>query len=396
MALFINTNIMALNAQRNLGVTNMKMGRALEQLSSGLRVNRAADDAAGLSISEKLRAQILSLRQASRNAQDGTSMIQTAEGALTETHAILGRMRELTVQAGNSTLSTADRTAIGEEMFTLRTEIDNIATRTTFNGLSLLTGSLSTAQDVGNSTAVVGLAMNTTTTASLATVDVSKLSAGTTYTLTKVDADTISISDGTTTVNLDNTEGTIGADGEIILNFTGAIEATLKIVGASAKTVDDVFTDLTTETIVTAAGSGSATFRVGAATTDNVTVTFSDMQSAALGSGGANDIGDLVTDNTSVNTIAEANTLLQAVDAAIAQVSATRSQLGAAQNQLETSVNSLGVAVENLSASESRIRDADIASVSTELVAAQIMQQAGIAVLSQANSSAQAVLQLLQ
>ena len=396
MALFINTNIMALNAQRNLGVTNMKMGRALEQLSSGLRVNRAADDAAGLSISEKLRAQIRSLEQGSRNAQDGTSMIQTAEGALTETHAILGRMRELTTQAGNSTLSTADRTAIGEEMFTLRTEIDNIANRTTFNGLSLLTGSLSTTQDVGNSTAVVGLAMNTTATAALAPVDVSKLQAGTTYTLTKVDADTISISDGVTTVNLDNAEGTIGADGELTLNFTGAIEATLKVVGASAKTVDNIFDDLTTKTIVTAAGTGSATFRVGAATTDNVTVTFSDMQSAALGSGGANDIADLVTDNTSVDTIGEANTLLQSVDAAIAQVSATRSQLGAAQNQLETSVNSLGVAVENLSASESRIRDADIAAVSTELVAKQIMQQAGVAVLSQANAAAQSVLSLLQ
>jgi flagellin len=396
MALFINTNVMALNAQRNLGVTGMKMGKALEQLSSGLRVNRAADDAAGLSISEKLRAQIKSLEQASRNAQDGTSMIQTAEGALTETHSILGRMRELTVQAGNSTLSTADRTAIGEEMFTLRTEIDNIATRTTFNGLSLLTGSLSTSQDVGNSTAVVGLALATTAAATVSEVDVSKLSAGTTYTLTKVDADTISIGDGTTTVNLDNTEGTIGADGEITFNFTGAIEATIKVVGASAKTVDNIFDDLTTKTIVTAAGSGSATFRVGAATTDNVTVTFADMQSAALGSGGANDIGDLVTDNTSVDTIGEANTLLQAVDSAIAQVSATRSQLGAAQNQLETSVNSLGVAVENLSASESRIRDADIAAVSTELVASQIMQQAGIAVLSQANSSAQSVLSLLQ
>ena len=260
--------------------------------------------------------------------------------------------------------------------------------------LNLLTGSLSTSQSGG--TAIVGLALNTTTTASLAEVDVSKLAAGTTYTLAQVDADTISISDGTTTVNLDNTEGTIGADGQITFNFTGAIEATLKVVGAAAKTVGDVFTDLDATTIITAAGSGSATFRVGAATTDNVTVTFSNMQSAALGSGGANDIGDLVTDNTAVDTIAEANTLLQAVDAAIAQVSATRSQLCAAQNQLETSVNSLGVAVENLSASESRIRDADIASVSTELVASQIMQQAGIAVLSQANASAQSVLALLQ
>ena len=143
MPIFINTNVAAMNAQRNLGVTNMKMSRALERLSSGLRVNRAADDAAGLAISEKMRAQIRGLRQGLRNAQDGISLIQTAEGALNEVHAILQRMRELTTQAGSTILSGADRQAVSEELVTLRNEVDNIATRARFNGLALLTGALS-------------------------------------------------------------------------------------------------------------------------------------------------------------------------------------------------------------------------------------------------------------
>ncbi|MEE8337030.1 MAG: flagellin [Dehalococcoidia bacterium] len=394
MGLIINTNIMALNAQRNLSITNTKLGRALEKLSSGLRINRAADDAAGLAISEKMRTQIRGMRQAARNGQDAISMVQIAEGALNEVHGILQRMRELTVQAGNSTVSDNDRISIGEEMLTLKNEIDNIANRTTFNGLSLLTGSLSTAQNGG--TAVVGLAMNTTTTASVAAIDVSKLLATTTYTLTKVDANTISISDGTTTVNSADLDATIGADGTLTVTFTGAIQATITVVGASAKTDTDIGTDLNTKTIITGAGSGSANFRVGANTGDNIAVAFDDMQTSAIGSGGGNDIGDLIVDNQSVTSVSKANTLLTAVDDAITDVSTTRARLGAAQNQVEAAVNSLGVVIENLAASESRIRDADIAEVSSELVARQIMQQAGIAVLSQANASSQSVLMLLQ
>ena len=120
MAMQINTNVMALNAQRNLSVTGTKLAKSLEQLSSGMRINRAADDAAGLAISEKMRSQIRGMQQGLRNAQDGVSMIQTAEGALSETHAILQRMRELTVQAGSTTLSSSDRQALGDELLTLR------------------------------------------------------------------------------------------------------------------------------------------------------------------------------------------------------------------------------------------------------------------------------------
>src|SRR5690606_16047821 len=141
----INTNIDAMNAQRNLNVSGMAYAKSIEKLSSGLRINRAADDAAGLSISEQLRSQVRGVNQAIRNAQDGISMIQTAEGALNEVHAIIQRMRELSVQAGNDTLSAADRVAIGDELVQLRDEINGIAARTNFNGKALLDGSLATA-----------------------------------------------------------------------------------------------------------------------------------------------------------------------------------------------------------------------------------------------------------
>ena len=394
MGMFINTNIAALNAQRNLGTTGLKMSKALERLSSGLRIDRAAADAAGLSISEGLRSQVRGMRQASRNAQDGISMVQTAEGALNEVHGILQRMRELTVQAGNTTVSANDRTAIGEEMLTLKAEIDNIASRTQFNGLSLLTGALSvstttTISDItGNSTGVVSVA-----------IDVASAAAGTTYAITNT-AGAVTITNNTTNVAQTVTAVDMGtASGTQSLNFdalgvklTLAHDATTNNVTAT-----ELGTGLTAGTpITTAAGSGNASFRVGASTTDNITVTFSDMQSGAIGSGGSNDVGDLVTDNTAVSTVAKADTLLTAVDDAITDVSTQRAKLGAAQNQVETAVASIGVGIENLAASESRIRDADIAEVSTELVTRQIMQQAGVAVLAQANTSSQSVLALLQ
>ena len=395
MGMFINTNIGAINAQRNLNVTAGKMGKALERLSSGLRINRAADDAAGLSISEGLRSQIRGLRQASRNAQDAISMVQTAEGAMTEVHSLLQRMRELAVQAGNSTLSSTDRTAVGAEIETLKNEIDNIADRTKFNGLSLLTGALSTA-NAGTGTAAVGTDLTTTANAVISAVDVSGAKAGATYTLTKVDADTVRLSnslDGVL-VDLDVAGGTIGADGTLALNFNGGGHAlSLTISGDPAKTVDDTLTDLSGLTVITAAGSGSASFRVGAEVGQDISVTFEDNQTTNLGT--TNTLAALITDDQSVATINDANDLLTAVDEAIGQVSSRRAKLGAAQNQVEAAINSLGVAVENMSASESRIRDADIAEVSTELVTRQIMQQAGVSVLAQANTSSQSVIQLL-
>jgi len=395
--MFINTNVAAIGAQRNLSVTGGKMAKALERLSSGLRINRAADDAAGLSISEGLRSQIRGLRQASRNAQDGISMIQTAEGALTETHALLQRMRELTVQAANATLGANDRTAIGAEILTLKTEIDNIANRTKFNGQALLTGALSTTQSGG--TAAVGAVLTTGANAVISAVDVSGATAGATYTLTRVGGagagTAIRLSNNQDSVLIDVTaDATIGADGTMTLSFAGAghnIKMTLN--GAAAKSAANVYDDLNGLTVITAAGSGAANFRVGAEVGQDITVTFSDNRTTALGS---TTISSLVTDDQNVSTVAKANALLTSIDEGIATVSSNRAKLGAAQNQVEAAINSLGVAVENMSASESRIRDADVAEVSTELVTRQIMQQAGVAVLAQANTSSQSALSLLQ
>ena len=186
MALTIATNIAALNAQRNLGVTTVKMGKVLEKLSSGFRINRAADDAAGLGISEKMRAQIRGNAQAVRNAQDGISMLQTAEGALNEVHSILQRMRELSVQASNGTYAEngAERTSIGQEIKQLKDEIDRIASSTQFNGQNLLTGTLTgTLGGVTADDLVIGDTLDTTGTVMATAIEVTGAKAQT-YTFT--------------------------------------------------------------------------------------------------------------------------------------------------------------------------------------------------------------------
>jgi len=384
---------MAINAQRNLGTTTLQLGKIFEKLSSGLRINRAADDAAGLAISEKMRTQIRGMSQGLRNAQDGISLIQTAEGALNEMHALLQRMRELTVQAGSTHLSVDDRTAIGEEILTLRNEVDNIATRARFNGLALLTGALAVA-----TTNTIVDVTDTDGDSATVTIDVSQADAGVAYAIDSPAAGQVRLTNPTTGVAQTVTLASLGDDGVQVLDFTSLdVKVSLTenaVTYGDGLTAAQLATGLAGATLNTT-GSGAATFRVGPEVVDNVNVAFADMRAAALGDGGANDIADLVVDNQSVSTIAKANLLLSASDTAIGQVSNFRARLGAAQAQMEAAVNSIGVSIENLSASESRIRDADIAQVSSEMVSRQIMQQAGVAVLSQANSTPQAVLSLL-
>jgi len=397
MSLQINTNVAAMNAQRNLSTTNRKLGGLFEQLSSGLRVNRAADDAAGLAISEKMRAQIRGMRQGQRNAQDGISMLQTAEGALGEVHSILQRVRELAVQAGNTTLSASDRQAIGEEMLALRSELDNIANRTRFNGQQLLTGALAVTLDTGTSTLDTVTATANGATVSVASIDVSQAEPSTTYTATAAGAVvTMSTVSSGYTRSETYTVQDMGANATQALTFEqlGITVNLAHDANAGNVTGATIAAAVTGSTVVTSASS-SAVFRVGAEVGDDVSLSFADMRASAIGSVG-NEISALITSNNAVSTSAEADTILTSVDEAIEQVSTFRARLGAAQNQMETAINSLAVSVENLSASESRIRDADIAQVSSDLVAKQIMQQAGVAVLSQANTAPQAVLQLLQ
>jgi len=393
----IVTNVAALNGQRNLNSTSMKMGKVLEKLSSGYRINRAADDAAGLGISEKMRAQIRGNSQAIRNAQDGISMIQTAEGAMDEVHGILQRMRELGVQAANDTYDSAARTSIGTELVQLRSEIDRIANATQFNGQSLLTGALTGT--LGGATGA-DLVVNDAVGAAVATgIEVAGAKPAT-YTFSSAGAGLITLTSSTGSAQQISI-GAIAALGTQTLDFNQlGVKITLNsTAGESAANLVTALTAAANDTIVVT-GSGSAALQVGANTTayDSMNVSFNDVR--ATQAGGLNLLTGGGVDWTSSATIVASNTTSQAfinqVDAAITTLNTRRSDLGAAQNRLEHTVNSLGVSVENLTASESRIRDADVAALSTQMVSNQILQQAGTAVLSQANQSSQAVLSLLR
>jgi flagellin len=279
MGLRINQNIAAFNSYRNLSVTDGQMSKSLEKLSSGFRINRAADDAAGLAISEGLRAQVGGLKQAVRNAQDGISVVQTAEGALTETHAILQRMRDLAVQASNDGAQDATaKSAAQAEFAQLNSELDDIAGKTKFGSTNLLDGNYNKAFQVG--------------------------------------------ANATETLTIQITSDTSATPVAKSLNATG--------LGTNA-----------------------------------------------------------------LNLTTGASAAITALDTAITTVSTVRSNLGAAQNRLEHKINNLNVAVENLSASESRIRDTDMAQEMVSFTRSQILSQAGTAMLAQANQAPQSVLKLL-
>ncbi|MDR7413101.1 MAG: flagellin [Armatimonadota bacterium] len=390
MGLRINQNIAALNAHRNLVATDNALSKSLERLSSGFRINRAADDAAGLAISEKLRAQVRGLAQAIRNAQDGISMIQTAEGALNEVHAMLQRMRELALQAANDTLSAEDRQAINQEIQQLRAEIDNVSGRTTFNGKKLLDGSLVTSLDTSSelrdNLAVTGGGES----AFVTKVDVSAARPGTTYTLTGSGTSlTLTRADG---VAQTITVSAISAGGSQVLDFS-QLGVKITVASSGGITGANLVTALTAaanDTITTATGSGSANFQVGPAAGDSISVSFAKVDVAALGLTAALD------NFNSSQTVTNAQALVTAVDSAVNTVSTQRGKYGAAQNRLEHTVASLGVAQENMTAAESRIRDADMAQEMVVFTRNQILLQAGTAMLAQANAAPQVVLQLLR
>jgi len=274
MALTINTNVASLNAQRNLSSTQLQLSKSMERLSSGLRINRAGDDAAGLAISQNMQANIRSMNQAVRNANDGISLVQTAEGALNETSNILLRMRELGTQAANGVLSQSQRDNIQVEFKNLQDEIDRISAVTDFNGTKLLNGALS---------------------------------AGT-------------------------------------------------------------------------------SLQIGTGTTSN------DVISVTIGN---NNTATLSVSANFVSTQGAAQSALTAIDSAIQAVSTARGNLGAVQNRLQSTINNLQVAVENTSAANSRIVDVDVAAESANMTKAQILAQAGVSVLSQANQAPQLALKLL-
>ena len=358
----INTNVAALNSYNQLNQTNQNMEKSLERLSSGSRINRAADDAAGLAISEKMTSQTKGLAQAQRNAQDSISMIQTAEGAMKETHSILQRMRELSVQAANDSNTDADRQEIQKEVEQLRDEIGRIAETTEFNTKKLLNG------DLKKQTATVSVSGGAATAAGAINGEV-RFSEE--YTVERYDA---SASSGTVVKNslgeivAQATSGTVTFDN---IEFNG---------GNATGTVDVEAGVLTTGNEV----DKSLTFQIGA----------NGGQDTDLGIRNMND-SSLQLTGVDVSTQQGAEEAIGILDLSIEDVSAERAKLGASQNRLEHTINNLGAAEENLTAAKSRIKDVDMAKEMMNMSKQQILQQAGTAMMAQANQMPQGVLQLL-
>ena len=395
MAMSIRTNVSSLNAQRALFNAGNDLNKSMQRLSSGFRINSSADDAAGLAISTKMQSQIGGLNQAAMNAQDGISMIQSGEGALDEITSSLQRMRDLAVQASNATLSDTDRGNINQEVQALYNNINNISSRTQFNGQFLLTGALSTTQNTATSTVLTGLNLTTNDTASVTSIDVSKAKSATTYTLTTSGAG-LQLADGSGTTQTIGVN-VLGAGGSQTFDFsTFGVKFTMSATGAT--TVAGTQADLTTKTIITGAASGAAAFQVGANAADTESATFFNTQINAANTTGASEYANLFASLGTFNgatTIANAQSLITGVDSVIASLTSSRAALGASQNSLQHTMNNIKVMSDNLSASNSRIRDVDVAAESSAMTRAQIISQSAVSVLSQANQMPQLALKLL-
>ncbi|MGQ0619458.1 MAG: flagellin [Panacagrimonas sp.] len=375
----INTNVSSLNAQRNLNMSQGALATSLQRLSSGLRINSAKDDAAGLAISERFTTQIRGLDQAARNANDGISLAQTAEGALVEVTNNLQRIRELAVQSRNATNSQSDRDALNTEAQALRSEIDRVASQTSFNGVNLLDGSFTNqAFQVGaNAGQTISIA---------AIVDSSSANLGTysSAQVTGVAASTFTaITAGDLTIN-GTSVGAVGVDTsatERSASIRTAVNSVSDTTGVYA--VNDT---ATTVTLVSTSAAVTIAFAGGSATTATTGLTAA---TTAL----ASSTGFATLD---ISSVAGSDSALRQMDAALNSVNSARASLGAVQNRFSSVVASLQTTSENLSASRGRIQDADFAKETANLTRSQILQQAGTAMLAQANSAPQNVLSLLR
>ncbi len=401
--MIIQHNIMAINSHRQLGVNNTNLSRNLEKLSSGYRINRAADDAAGLAISEKMRAQITGLNRAVLNAQDGSSLIQTAEGALTEVHSMLNRMVELATQSANGTIQGDDRQKIESELGALKEEIDRVSQATNFNGINLLDGSLggrqlgglsaghvmTTAQAVITSASGVNIQTDATTSA------ISASATGTTITMEYLNengvATTVSF-DMSKNINYFDMSGaatngpTSSGTAQIDMSEYGLGTVSVRF-DSTTGTADDLAESLAAAIQGTPTGNNGLTMQVGdtADAFNKITVNVDDMSSKGL---------NIAT--ISMSDQESASNALAAIKGAIEKVSVNRGNLGALQNRLDHTINNLGVTTENMTAAESRIRDVDMAKEMMAFTKNNVLAQAAQAMLAQANQQPQQVLQLLR
>jgi flagellin len=425
MGLSINTNVMSLNAQRNLGTSQSALSKSMQRLSSGLRINSAKDDAAGLAISDRMTSQIRGLNQAARNANDGISLAQTAEGALQESTNILQRMRELAVQSANDTNSTSDRTSLNNEVSQLKEELNRIADTTEFNGKKLIDGSMTDATfQVGSNSGAnqtisfsiasakgdaLGEVSAGTVTGTAATTDYAAAS-------TDYEAAVAATGAGTTNSTLSFTADTAGTDGNAISivledNVAGGAGGaavlsgnviTVQATSIAALTTADIAALINTNTasgadVVTAVGTTAS-----AAVEASISLSggLEQVGTAEVGAAASTDYAvagasTMITD-VAVDTTVNAQTAITSVDAALGQIDTMRGALGAVQNRFESTISNLNNVSENLSAARSRIMDADIAQETSAMTKSNILQQAGVSILAQANQAPQLALSLLK
>lgn len=471
MAMQINTNVLSLTAQRNVAANESRLATSIERLSTGLRINRAGDDAAGLAISERMSSQIRGQTVAQRNANDAISFAQTAEGALSVMGEALQRMRELTVQSLNGMNTDGDRNALNQEIVQLRQEIERIAQDTTFNGRHIINGAMGTvnfqigaergdvlsfagvdarASVIGDELQTVRLAQNTNTTApnyALGTYDdifiegvgvdlsnatsqrnildainaVSAQTGVTASTETRVDLGVLTSTPADFTLTVNGTGFTV-AVGDTAQDVADLINAddTLDVVASLSNAGNLVLTSPSSEDIdldqgatgatgsfagLNAVGDDetfSSTITLTTSGSDPITVTGTDADALGFNPGNAGTTGSvagtegITIDQVSIATYADAEVALDAIDGAIDDVTSLRAELGALQNRFENVVEVIAVHRENLEAARSRILDADFAAETADLTRAQILQQAGLASLAQANSAPQNILSLLQ
>ena len=388
MALTINTNVASLNAQRNLSSSSMDLATSLQRLSSGLRINSAKDDAAGLAISERMTTQIRGMNVAMRNANDGVSLAQTAEGSLDSVSNALQRIRELSVQSANATNSASDRAALDAEAQQLKSEINRVATQTNFNGVKLLDGSFTnkTFQVGANNGETISVSniVNAKSDA-LGSTDIATVAVGAaagTPAATAITAGDIKITAASGAI-IDVGAFTTGATADSAASSVlQAINKVSDQTGVFA-TITDGTTDQLTFTAshaINIAASGTATAAVtglGASTTAAVTTVDG-------------------FDTLDITSAGGANQAILFMDSALTAVNTARADLGAIQTRFESVVSNLSINVENTSAARGRIRDADFAAETASLTRNQILQQAGTAMLAQANQIPQNVLSLLR
>ncbi len=375
MGLRIQNNIAAFNSHRNLQIADKGLSKSLQRLSSGFRINGAADDAAGLAVSMRFRSQIKSLQQASRNTSEATSLLQVAEGATEQITNILQRMKELATQAASSNTGSTDRANINSEIGDLEDEIDRIASSTKYSGSTLIDGSFGS---LSVSSGVNLTAVSLSSAYGISGIDVSGSSAASEYGIVISTAD----SAGTITVTNGGTTQVLTASA-----LSGTETDTLTFDSFGIKlTVSEVLNDNgTVDTTLTTSALSSSTFQVGSENNANNKISF--------------DIGDMTTTglaaNVTVDTQAGAQAALTAIDTAIDSLASERAVIGRSQNRLGFASANLASTIENLSAAESVIRDADMAFETVAFTKNQILLQAGTAMLAQANSAPHSVLGLL-